>query len=944
MRTGDIISAFKAQGLRPLARALPEDLDISGAPMTDHRLVSKDDIFVCVKGFSVDGHSFVTDALAKGASLIVCQDEIAPGAPSIRVTSTRKAAAVLARLYFKDPSASFRLVGVTGTNGKTSTSLILFEALRSLGYKAGWIGTLGYRINDQSFTTAHTTPDILELNRVFADMRAAEVSYVVMEVSSHAIALDRVYGVGFDFCLFTNLSRDHLDFHGSMEEYGRVKRSFFDQVKAGRAVAVINTDDAFGASIAAGLADGLGAVFSVGSDASAYQITELSCRRDGIRFTLQTREGAFRLRSPLIGGFNASNLALVAATLHLMSFDARDITAAIAAAQPVPGRMQSIPNQRGIGVFVDYAHTPDAIETVLKTCRELPHRRVLCLMGAGGDRDQGKRPLMLSAALRHADAVIITDDNPRTENPDRIILDIISGSHPDLPWWIIRDRALAIRSIISLAQPDDLVVICGKGHETYQEIEGVRHPFDDAETASACLSAPQVQDEDTLSLPIDALMLRIVLDGLETLRDKGWAPPVSFSYISTDTRSIKPGSVFIALKGERFDAHAFLGKALDDPANFAVGELSLPEHDRYLRVESSLQALATLHRKYLAMFDVYKLALTGSTGKTSTKELLANICARQGHTLKTLANENNLIGLCQTIRRLRPSHRWGVFELGTNHFGEIEAMARVLNPHAAMLINIGPSHLEAFGTEEGVYKEKSVLLRQPLQIRLFDGDDPRFGEFASSGKGVGYKEGCAYRISDSRQTDAGYSFSLGGHSFQTPFTVPHMVTNAAFGIAFALEKGFAVEAIQAALMQPLEISQRLQAEQAGQALLIIDCYNANPVSMHKALEYWISLEPQRPHVAILGDMLELGDMAAEYHRMIGAILAEMSFQRLITVGDLSRFFHPVEASLPTAHYPDAAAAESALRDMNLPPDAVVLIKASHGIHLETLLPTLRKGV
>jgi len=951
VRLAEILSLFQAHGLRPQASLSGDsdpanhlDLDFNGTPHTDNRLLNSGDIFICIKGFSTDGHQFIPDAIARGASLIVCEQECQPGLPSIRVTDTRKAAALLARLYFNCPSSSFRLVGVTGTNGKTSTSLIIFEALRRLGYKAGWIGTLGYMINDGHFPTGHTTPDIMELNRIFASMRDAEVSYVIMEVSSHAIALDRIYGIDFDLCLFTNLSRDHLDFHGSMEEYGRVKASFFEAVRGGKSVAVINIEDAFGAQLAESLKGGLGAVFTVGAGAAAYQIQDLVCDRHGTLCKLQTRAERLEISSALIGDFNARNLALAAAALHLLSFDSRDISSALATVNAVPGRMQSVPNQRGIGVFVDYAHTPDAIETVLKTCRKLPHNRVLCLMGAGGDRDQGKRPLMLGAALRYADAVIVTDDNPRTENPDKIILDIISGSHPDLPWWIIRDRALAIHSILTLAQPDDLVVICGKGHETYQEIAGVKHPFNDVEVASAWLNSAAVTDQEALTLPIDELLLRVLNQDLTALKDRGYNPPRSYKYISTDTRSIQTGSVFYALKGERFDAHAFLGKALDEPANFAIGELALPEHDRYLQVESSLGSMARLLAKYLAMFDIYKLALTGSTGKTSTKEFLANICASSGPTLKTLANENNLIGLCQTIRRVRPDHRFGVFELGTNHFGEIATMSDILNPDAALVINIGPSHLEAFGDEEGVYKEKSVLLRQPLQIRLFDGDDPRFAEFYDSGKGVGFSEACQYRISDLKTQGDSMAFKLGGQEYRIPSTVPHMAFNAAFGIAFGLEKGFTRQQIQSAVLRPLSLAHRLETEIAGDKLLIVDCYNANPVSMQRALEYWIALEAPRPHVAILGDMLELGDMAAGYHQMVGAIMAEMNYAMLITVGKLSIHYQPVEMAVKTHHFPDVEAAIAGLGQFRLPKGAVILIKASHGIHLEKLLPMLRKGV
>jgi len=943
VKLSEIILLFNKHGLEPQVKALAADSVFPGAPLTDNRLVNKDDIFVCIKGASVDGHSFIPDVLKRGAALVVVTDLQAGDVPQIKVNDTRKAAALLAKLYFKDPASSFRLVGVTGTNGKTSSSLIIFEALRSLGYKAGWIGTLGYRINDKHYNTQHTTPDIMELNSILAQMRAAEVTYVIMEVSSHAIALDRVYGIQFDYCLFTNLSRDHLDFHSSMEEYGKVKASFFDVVKRGEAVAIINTDDAFGAKLADDLSEGMGSVFTVGTQWAAYEVQDLECDRDGLRFILCTRDGGIRMRSGLVGSFNAYNLALAAATFHVMNFDLRDISAIMGSVKNIPGRMQSVPNDRGIGVYVDYAHTPQAIEAVLKTCHELPHKRVLCLMGAGGDRDQGKRPLMLSTALKYSDAVIVTDDNPRGENPNAIIRDIISGSHPNLPWWIIRNREQAIRSIIHMANEDDIVVICGKGHENYQEIEGVRHPFDDVQIAAAALADEECK-EQRLALPIDQLTLRLMIDETQELPARGYSLPHLYWHISTDTRNIQPESVFFALKGERFDAHAFLGKALESEANFAIGELALPEHDRYLQTESSLNIMAKLHAKYLAMFDIQKVALTGSTGKTTCKEILANVCNQEGATLKTHANENNIIGLCQTIRRVQFWHRYGIFELGTSEKGEIAALAEVLNPDVGIVLNIGPAHLQAFGDEDGVYTEKSALLRHPLQVRLYDGDDPRFVEFAESGKGIGYTADCAYRIHNVHSKDTGQSFGINDLDFYIPSPVPHNVTNAAFAIAFALERGFATDSIQKALIMPLNIDQRLEIQQSGTLTLIVDCYNANPVSMHKAIEYWQDYQPQRPHIAILGDMLELGEMSEGYHQMIGAILTEMQFQTLITVGANSLHYQSSDAGKEALHFADVEAARAALAGIEIAPDAVILIKASNGIHLEKLLPIIKKEV
>ena len=942
MKIGEIIKLFTAHDLQPKGYNLDQSQEIQGTPITDNRIVGSGDIFIAIKGLSFDGHNFIEQAVSQKAALVVGTAEPQVTCSYIKISDSRKAAALLAGLYYQNPSSSFRLIGVTGTNGKTSTSLVIFSALRSLGLKVGWIGTLGYKINDDHYETKHTTPDIMELNRILASMRDAEVSYVIMEVSSHAIALDRVYGLEFDLCLFTNLSRDHLDFHGNMNLYFEVKSGWFDSVRLGRSVAIVNTSDSYGAELAEDLTYSLGSVFTVGRTDAAYRIEDLKCDLDGLSFVFKTNEGGITLRSGLIGEFNATNIAMAAAALHLMSFDLRDIQKAIYAAKTVPGRMQSVANDRGIGIYVDYAHTPDAIETVLKTARGLPHNKVLCLMGAGGDRDKGKRPLMLSSALRHSDFVIITDDNPRSENPESIIADIISGSHLDLPWWIIRDRALAIQAILSLASPQDIVVICGKGHETYQEIEGQRHHFDDVETVNQYLKSKVEPDPQALSLPLDATMLKVILGIPHQEEETGYHPPRSYQYISTDSRNLKPGSVFFALKGLNFDGHSFLSEVLKDESNFAIGERAL-EAENYHQAASSIKALAAVHSKYIGMFPLYKIALTGSTGKTSTKEILANILSSEAPTLKTSANENNIIGLCKTIRRVKPQHQYGVFELGTNHFGEIPQMMETLHPNAGVLINVGPSHLEHFGSEDGVFREKSVILDPNMQLRLYDGDDARFARYAANSIGVGYGEQSRYRITEVKERPEGQSFNLAGHSFEVPSKMPHFVLNASFAIALALEKGIKPEVIQAGLMLPLDLHHRMETDFIDDRILISDCYNANPVSMRKALEYWQSLKPGKPHLAFLGDMLELGDMAVTYHQMIGAILAESEVDGLYTVGELSQHYQPLESQIDSLHFQNVDDLIINWAQVRIPADSVILVKASNGIKLAKLLPYLGKG-
>ncbi|HOH47632.1 MAG TPA: UDP-N-acetylmuramoyl-L-alanyl-D-glutamate--2,6-diaminopimelate ligase, partial [Candidatus Cloacimonadota bacterium] len=490
---------------------------LDSVPKVDNRKVSPGDIFICIKGLSSDGHSFAGDALQRGAALLVVQDDSAYKGTYIKVDDTRKAAALLAGLFYNEPSQAFCLIGITGTNGKTTTTLLIYEALRLMGKKAAWIGTLGYYIDGELHHTNHTTPDIFELNQILGQMRDAGVTHVVMEVSSHAIALDRIYGLAFNYCLFTNLSREHLDFHKTMDEYGAVKYSFLEHYASLGADVLINTMDTFGARSYNKLKEsGLGCS-SIGMDGADYSVSQVELTSQESSFLLTHNKNSLSIRSQLIGSFNVENLALAISCLLQMNCSVKLLERIVPQLKPVKGRFQSVPNSKGISVFVDYAHSPDAIESILKSCNKLNPKRTLCLVGAGGDRDRGKRPLMLQAALHNSDCVVITDDNPRTENPEQIILDMLSGTDLWFPWWIIRDRKTAIEAILRLANPGDAVVLCGKGHEDYQEIQGKRQHFDDFQVAYDYLNATeskQPKADDELVLSLDRLMLKLLINPL----------------------------------------------------------------------------------------------------------------------------------------------------------------------------------------------------------------------------------------------------------------------------------------------------------------------------------------------------------------------------------------------------------------------------------------------
>ncbi|MCK4956750.1 MAG: UDP-N-acetylmuramoyl-L-alanyl-D-glutamate--2,6-diaminopimelate ligase, partial [Candidatus Cloacimonetes bacterium] len=516
-------------------------------PVTDSRHLEPNDIFICIEGFEIDGHKFAKNAVEKGASLLITQRLLDLEIPQIIVNNTRLAATLLCKQYYHNPTSKFKLIGITGTNGKTTTADLFYQALQKFGYKVGLIGTLGYKINDKLFPTERTTPDIIELNEIFIKMIEAEIEYVVMEVSSHAIALNRIASLEFDAGVFTNLTQDHLDFHNTIDEYANTKFKLFDLVKQNNGLAVINVDDEYGKLL---YQKEHHKKIGISFDTGDLIIDNITSNIKGSKFTLSQNNQHHHFQTSLIGKYNLFNLTATISLIQqlLPEIENDEMIKTVLDLQIVPGRLERANSKQDVGVYVDYAHSPDALENVLGALKKICQGRIICVFGAGGDRDKSKRPLMLEAASQ-ADLNIITTDNPRSENPADIIRDIISQKEDCDDFWIIKDRKAALKTAISLAHPQDIVLIAGKGHETYQEINGTKHYFNDIEIAEAYCE----NNKEGLAVPIDALMLEIIFEQKVNFEN------LLFEYISTDTRTIKPNSIFFALNGDKFNGHHFTG-------------------------------------------------------------------------------------------------------------------------------------------------------------------------------------------------------------------------------------------------------------------------------------------------------------------------------------------------------------------------------------------------
>ncbi|NLI36105.1 MAG: UDP-N-acetylmuramoyl-L-alanyl-D-glutamate--2,6-diaminopimelate ligase [Bacteroidales bacterium] len=475
MKLTDLLKA-----IQPIKIIGDTEKEITGVNI-DSRLVKEGHLFMAMRGTQADGHAYISSAIAKGATAILCEElpeKIEKEIPYIVVNDSEEAVGKIATTFYGNPTSRMKLVGVTGTNGKTTIATLLYNMFRKFGHKVGLVSTVCNYIDDKPIPTEHTTPDPITLNELLGKMADAGCEYAFMEVSSHSIAQKRISGLKYVGGIFTNLTRDHLDYHKTVENYLRAKKKFFDDMPK-NAFSLTNLDDKNGKVM----------VQNTKSKIYTYSLTNLSDFKgrvleshfEGMLLNFNNHEVAV----PFVGKFNASNLLAVFGAAVLLGKEEEEVLRVLSTLHPVSGRFEAIRSLKGYTAIIDYAHTPDALANVLRAIHGVLEGRgkVITVFGAGGNRDKGKRPLMAKEAAKGSDKIIVTSDNPRFEDPQAIINDVLAGlTDDDMKKTIsIEDRREAIRTACMLAQPDDVILVAGKGHEDYQEIKGVKHHFDDHE-------------------------------------------------------------------------------------------------------------------------------------------------------------------------------------------------------------------------------------------------------------------------------------------------------------------------------------------------------------------------------------------------------------------------------------------------------------------------------
>ncbi len=985
MEISRIITALNNAGIiKGIKGSLPAH--IKGIAL-DSRQIKKGYIFIAVKGTKDSGANYIEEAIKNGASCIILQHDFhhSPDIPAIYVSNPRKAAAIVSSVFYENnENLPINIVAVTGTNGKTTFTHLLEAILRACGYKTGIIGTIYYKINDKVINAPLTTPDPVRLNMLISEMKSQGVTHLLIEASSHAIDQFRLWGIPIKCAVFTNLGRDHLDYHADIQGYFNAKKRLFFEYQP--VASVVNIDDAYGKRLWEELRENGRGVITYGinnkdADIRAKEIMT-SFKGTKMKVALQVNNTdnpgiikggndiiEIEIISRLIGRFNAYNILSAIGGAIALTIPYPAIIDGISRCPYVSGRCEPVESRPGLNIFVDYAHTPDAVKAILKEIRRIgaldegngriissPKTNIITVIGCGGDRDAGKRPVMGEIASQFSDTAIFTTDNPRNEPPESIIDAMLTGVSRGADVRCVINRADAIRYAIEIANHRKLkggqcnILILGKGHEQFQIVKDKKLRFSDKEAVRDALcsidnrSRRDNGDKTGGALKYDNLFemrrtgsLSITTDELikwtKSHIEKG-EDGQRIASIATDSRFIFYGDAFIAIKGERTDGHKFIRDAIKKGAMGIISGLNIDgllskgliekqdiEKIKFFITSSdTVSFLGELARRYKQLLSLPSIAITGSCGKTTTKEIVISVLSQRYNVIGTYKNLNNLIGLPVTILNAGPGHDAAVLELGMNRAGEIKRLTQIASPAIGAVTNIRPSHLEGLKSIEAIAEEKLTLFHAMPEdsICCINLDDTYIKRDLHKirQKKIGYTINTA--ITENELKNAGKDFekiiklnnikkreannievdielyeypasSHSIHAIKSPLMGMGNVQNLLCAISICLAYRMDMDEIIKGIEGVSPVDGRLcliKAPKMGWNI-IDDTYNANPASLVNAISTLKELGNGNCLCAIIGDMYELGQKAGEYHIEIAKALSDAGVSIALFAGRFS---------------------------------------------------------
>ncbi len=913
--------------------------------LTDNvKEVQSGDIFYAIKGVHVDGADFVNEAIQKGAKKIVADHQIDCSVPVEVVSDVRRSYAKAC--VEKWPSEKIKKVAVTGTNGKTSTVYFVQQFMNLLGTKAVSLGTIGQDGFGGHIEGHMTTLPPKPLAQKLNELQSQGVEVVAMEASSHGLDQGRLLGHMLCGAAFTNLTRDHLDYHKSVENYFSAKKKLFTEILNTDGVAVLNADIPEYKELKS-LCDARGQrIISYGVKGETLQLMQQVPTATGQHLVIQHESKNYPLDIGIFGDFQAMNLMAAIGLCMSMGKSWDELYSVINLIKAPAGRLEYMGSlKNGASVFVDYAHTPDGLEQVLKSLRPHTKNRLICLFGCGGDRDKGKRSQMGAIAEKLADQVFVTDDNPRSEEPSTIRKEILATcpqkGHEELT------RSKAIMHAINTLQPGDVLVLAGKGHESGQEIQGVMYPFSDRIESALFIKGDNekclwnnIELQQALNVPVNKNV-------------KAWR-------VVFNSKEVQLGDLFVALTGGARDGHEFVKDALEKGASACLvnHEISDIFKEKQIVVPDTQKALESLARYARMRSEAQVVGITGSSGKTTTKEMLGACLKAQGKTFMTEANLNNDLGVALMLVNMPADCQYAVIEMGISHVGEMHHLSDLVRPNVSIITSIHPAHSEFFKTLDITATEKAHILDfQDKNGTIIFNKDTNCADLLSNIAHqshikhiltFGYHEKADLKLVEAKVFGKNMSVKVLFHGENLDYKLQFMGQHYALDSLAVLG---AVDALGASTVQATQILQNLtptigrgfaqQIEVENKKITLIDdAYNANPASMQAGLESLSFYQGRK--VVVLGDMLELGEQAQQRHLDLLEVLAH-NVDKVFAVGTLMKAVFDLLPDTQKGAWTMTVDEMLSVLMPQLRDQDVLYVKSSHGTGLYRLVNHL-KGI
>ncbi len=900
-------------------------------------------IFPVVKGAKIDALDFIDEAIQNGAVFLMADREVNASVPVIVTSNLRLTIAKAADVL--NPTPTLKKIAVTGTNGKTSVAYFVQQILNQAGKVAASIGTIGIVSPVLTQEGSMTTPDSVTLHQSMKTLAEKGVEYIALETSSHGLDQERAGAIDFIAAGFTNLTRDHLDYHETMEAYLAAKMKLFTERVSATGVAVINADVPEFEVIAAAARKRGVSVYGYGANGEELKLLSRHPVLDGQDVVISVLGKSYSIHLNLFGDFQVMNV-LCAIGLCMAAGVAVDTIMAILPSLRAPaGRMELVTAVNGASVFVDYAHTPDALERVLFSLKPHAMNRLVCLFGCGGNRDMGKRAQMGVIADRLADDVYITDDNPRMEEAADIRRMIKEACPKGIE---IDGREEAIYEALRGLDEGDVLVVCGKGHETGQTIGTTVYRFNDKTevlTLAAAMQKEVLWKSTELAMALNTTV----------------CPYVNATGVSIDTRTLQYGDLFIALQGENLDGHDYVQMAVDKGASACIVNRlvrNVPACKQII-VSDTLLALESLARFARLRSEAIFIGITGSSGKTTSKEMLRTALGVQGRVFATAGNFNNQIGVPLMLARMPLDTEYAILEMGMNHFGEMAFLSELVRPHHTLITMTGAAHREYFKSDDEIAVAKGEIYEYADKngTAVLNGESPQYPYLRAEAGRCGIRHVVTFGagwdadfeltdcIVDAGKTVVRVRWHGSDYTYSIGFSGRPFAMNSLGVLAIVDAVGASVE--QA--MKALETAQPLPGRGAaceiilsnGRTITLIDdAYNANPKSMEASINT-LGVYQYGRRIAVLGDMRELGDEAIAYHQGLADGIIKNEISKIYAVGPLMKtLYETLPASFQGA-WTETALEMCSILEQELQDLDVVLVKASNSMGLKKIISFLK---